>query len=453
MSPWPQDAVLPQLAAALDPAAMAEAFAGVLALHGVRVEACRVERVKYRPGRNATVAYCLALRDAGCNAFEQHVAARLCAPGDADRTVRASVAALGPSRAGPALHWLPALDMLTWWWPNDRKLNAPRALSDPAVLRAQVLPALMPALGARAADVHDCALQVVQYVPELRLCARADLRWHAGGEPQARRVYGKASREQHGAIAHGLLAQLQASPAWRAGRLHTPRALLWHAPSESYWQEGLPGTPLLDAPAALREACAPALGAQLAALHATPTATPREITPAGLRQRLDEVVRVLSPLLGGAVPAAAQALLAAWPALGMRSSTLHGDFHGRNILVEDRARGPHVALIDLDGLGRGPALLELGSWIADAIYRALLEGHPAQREGRAWRALLEAYVQAGGERPEPAALRWAVAWQLLTQRAWRCVVNLKPGRYALAPQLVRLAAELAGRSGGAELAC
>lgn len=453
MNPWPQDSVLPQLTAALDPAAMAEAFAAVLAPHGMRVEACRVERVKYRPGRNATVGYCLALRDGGSNAFEQHVAARLCTEGDADRTVRASVAALGPSRAGPALHWLPALAMLTWWWPNDRKLHAPRALSDPEVLRAQVLPALMPALGARAADVVACALQVVQYVPELRLCTRADLRWQAGAEVRARRIYGKASREQDGAIAHGLLTQLQASPAWRAGRLHTPRALLWHPASETYWQEELAGAPLLDAPAALQVSCAPALGAQLAALHATATSTPREITPESLRQRLDEVVRVLSPLLGAAVPAAAQALLSAWPGLGTRTSTLHGDFHGRNILVEDRPGGPRVALIDLDGLGRGPALLELGAWIADAIYRALLDGDPAEREGRSWRALLDAYVQAGGERPAPAALRWAVAWQLLTQRAWRCVVNLKPGRYVLAPRLVQLAAELAGRGGAAEVAC
>jgi hypothetical protein len=453
MSPLPYDAVLPQLAVALDPAAMAEAFADVLRPHGVHVDACRVERVKYRPGRNATLGYLLSLRDGGSRAFEQHVAARLCAAGDAQRTVRASAAALGPSQAGPALHWLPALDMLTWWWPNDRKLRAPRAMCNPSVLREQVLPALMPVLGARAADVTACEVSVVQYVPELRLCTRVDLAWQVRAEVHARRVYGKASREQHGAIAHGLLGQLQASRAWREGRLRTPRALLWHEPTETGWQEGLAGEPLLDAPPQLQAACAAALGAQLAALHATPTTTDRETTPDGLRQRLDEVVRVLWPLLGSAPAAAAQALLAAWPALGESSSTLHGDFHGRNILVEDRPGGPRVALIDLDGICRGPALLELGAWIADAIYRALLEGAPADRDQAAWRVLIEAYVEAGGTRPEPHALRWAVGWQLLTQRAWRCVVNLKPGRYALAPRLIELASELAQPGGAGELAC
>jgi hypothetical protein len=453
MNSLPQDAALPQLAVALDPSAMAEAFADVLRPHGVRVDACRIERVKYRPGRNATLSYLLSLRDGGCHAFEQHVAARLCAEGDAQRTVRASAAALGRSQAGPALHWLPALDMLTWWWPNDRKLRAPRALTDPSVLRAQVLPALMPALGAQAADVDACELEVVQYVPELRLCTRVDLQWHVGADAHARRVYGKASREPHGAVAHRLLADLQASPAWREGRLFTPRALLWHAPTETGWQEGLRGAPLLDVPPQLQADCAPALGEQLAALHATATSTAVEITPDGLRQRLAEVVHVLSPVLGSAVAGAAQALLAAWPALEDGSSTLHGDFHGRNILVEDLACGPRVALIDLDGVCRGPALLELGAWIADAMYRALLEGAPAGRDRPAWSALIDAYVAAGGSRPDPAALRWAVAWQLLVQRAWRCVVNLKPGRYALAPRLVRLAADLASRGPAAEAAC
>jgi Ser/Thr protein kinase RdoA (MazF antagonist) len=184
--------------------------------------------------------------------------------------------------------------------------------------------------------------------------------------------------------------------------------------------------------------------------------TPVEITPTSLRERLAEVVDTLSPLIGAApLHAAAQALEASWPAFGDSdaASTLHGDIHGRNILVEDQRSGPRVALIDLDGLRRGPAVLELGSWVADAIYRALLEGDAADRDRPAWRALIDAYAAAGGVRPDPAALRWAVAWNLLTQRAWRCVVNLKPGRYALAPSLVQLATDIAGQGTAAELAC
>jgi len=442
----PQDAALPQLSLALDGATMAEVFADVLRPHGVRVEACTVERVKYRPGRNATLAYRLLLRDREQRSFAQHVAARLCGGQGATRTVKASAAALTASPAGPALRWLPALDMLTWWWPNDAKLHAPRVLACERTLREQVLPLLMPALGAAEARDIEADIDVVQYVPEQRLCARVDLRWRDGNSTHTQRVYAKASREPDGATVHGLLAQLQASAAWREGRLHTPRALLWHEPTALFWQEGLPGRAWLEGRAAPSARAIAQLGAQLATLHATPVCTPSTLTADGLRTRLAEAVAGLAPLLGKErVHAAARAVDSGWHALdGLPMATLHGDFHSRNILVDERADGPRVALIDLDGLRRGPALLELGAWVGDAMYHALRDGAPAQRDKAAWCALIDAYVDAGGTRPDPRALRWAAAWGLLTQRAWRCVINLKPGRFALAPRLVELATELVG---------
>jgi hypothetical protein len=439
----PQDAAMPQLTLALDGAAMAEVFADVLRPHGMRVEACSVERVKYRPGRNATLAYRLQLRDAQQRTIVQHVAARLCGGDGAERTVQASAAALAASPAGPALRWLPAQGMLTWWWPNDAKLRAPRLLACERRLREEALPALLPVLGVPSSAEVGIDLDIVQYVPEHRLCARVDLQWRDGGTPHKQRVYAKASREPDGATAHDLLAQLQASAAWREGRLCTPRALLWHAPTELYWQEGLPGRPLQDMGAAVA-ACAPALGAQIAALHATPLQTPRQTTLDDMRARLAQVVERLTPVLGGdALHRAAQTIDGGWQALdGLPLATLHGDLHMRNILVAEQGGKPRVSLIDLDGLHRGPALLELGAWVADAMYHALLDGAHAERDKSAWCALIDAYADAGGLRPDPRALRWAAAWSLLTQRAWRCVINLKPGRFALAPRLVALAAEL-----------
>lgn len=442
----PQDAAMPQLSLALDGAAMAEVFADVLRPHGMRVEACNVERVKYRPGRNATLAYRLILRDPQQRTISQHVAARLCGGDGAHRTSKAIGAALAASPAGPALRWLPALDMLTWWWPNDAKLRAPHLVACERRLRDEALPALLPLLGVPSGADVGIDLDIVQYVPEHRLCARVDLQWRDGGSTHRQRVYAKASREPDGATAHDLLAQLQASAAWREGRLHTPRALLWHAPSELYWQEGLPGRPLAALGAAAAQACIAALGAQLAALHATPVQACGEITANEMRQRLSDVVERLSSVLGrDAVHGAAQAIDGGWRALGgLPVATLHGDLHARNILVADQGGAPRVSLIDLDSMRRGPALLELGAWVADAMYLALQGGAKAERDKAAWCALIDAYADAGGQRPDPRALRWATAWSLLTQRAWRCVINLKPGRFALAPRLVALAAELVG---------
>ncbi len=447
----PQDAALPLLPLAVDEAAMARVFADLLRPHGMHVEACSVERVKYRPGRNATIGYRLQLRDGQQRTLAQHVAARLCGSKGAARAARASAAVLAASRAGPAVRWLPAMGMLTWWWPNDAKLRAPHVLADERTLRERVLPSLMRALGALdPLDVNDANnvafdMAVVQYVPEHRVCARFDLQWHQAGVPQRRRVYAKASLEPDGATAYGLMAQLQASQAWRDGRLHTPRALLWQPETELYWQEGLSGVSWLDADAAVTATCAAPLGEQLAALHGTPVHTPRELTRQALQERLTAVVAGLAPILGDdAVHRAAQALSDGWQALdGWPQATLHGDFHVRNILVDHRADGPRVNLIDVDGIRRGPALLELGAWVADAMYSALLNGAPPQRDEASWGRLIDAYVDAGGMRPDPRALRWATAWSLLTQRTWRCVMNLRPGRFALTPKLVALTRELA----------
>ncbi|MEO5658994.1 MAG: phosphotransferase, partial [Polaromonas sp.] len=345
--------------------------------------------------------------------------------------------------AGPALRLLPGLDMLTWWWPNDAKLAAPHLLADARALREQVLPGLVAVLSDGRGTLVDHEIAIVQYVPEQRLTARVDLHWETGGQQAGQRVYAKSSRVPDGATAHAILHALQDSPAWRAGCLRTPRALLWQPDFELRWQLGLPGRALLDLPPNEAACLANQLGAQLATLHATPVQTPCELTRAVLHKRLVQVTEVL----GEALPVSRATLVQLAQDLtdglrwldGAALVTLHGDLHPRNVLADDGI----LALIDLDDLHRGPALLELGAWIAEGMYRATLEGAEPTRDQRAWQALLEGYADAGGSRPLPQAMAWACAWNLLCQRAWRCVVNLKPGRFAIAPRLIALAADIA----------
>lgn len=414
MNALPFDPVLPTLARLLDAPSMADGFALQLRGHGLHVEGCEVERVKYRPRRSASISYRLALRDAGDGErLERRVAVRL--------------------REGGMLQLA--------WWPHDRKLAAPRLLDDGAALTCRWLPEVIEALDGPGAQLQSQRVDVVQYVPEQRLTARVTLRWQRDGAPRAATVYAKASREPDGATAHGILAALQATPAWRAGRLRTPVALLCQPQTQLHWQAAVPGIALLDHPQAARFA-AP-LGEQLAALHHAPIELARRLDGATLRARLAEVGETLALVLPGSqrdLRRAADALERGLHWLdGQPGATLHGDLHPRNVLVA----GDTLTLIDLDGASRAPALLELGSWCADGAYRAVLAGAAAQRDAGAWAALLHGYARGGGSVPAAAALAWAAAWQLLTQRAWRCVVNLKPGRFEVAPRLIALAAEWA----------
>lgn len=440
----PIDPVLPGLCDALDGAVMRNVFARELSDSGDHVEACEVERVKYRPRRNCTVSYRLRiLRSADGSEYEQRVSARLCPIDDAlTRLVRAQRKPQAPSLAGPSLRLLAAQDMLTWWWPNDSKLAAPRVLADRDRLTTDTVPALVRALGlGEGARCVDHTQEVVQYVPESRLTVRLQLTVETSARTtETHRVFGKAGREPAAAEAHEILLQVHGSEASREGRLHVPRPLLLDAEGGVFWQEGLGGRPLLDAPIAQSRGLMPELGAQLAALHALPLALARVAdAPQQLRQlqAVAEVMHWNFPRLRKTTETSARALAdgwTRWAALPLRP--LHGDLHPRNVLVD----GERLSLIDLDGMRMGPVELELGSWIADAISRSVLAGKDPFSDAPAWRALLQAYGDARGAAVDLDALAWATGWSLLVQRAWRCVVNLKPGRYATVPQLLALVA-------------
>lgn len=435
----PVDPALPLLGQALDARCAAQALAGLLP-PGLRLQQCRVERVKYRPGRNCSVLYRLQLQPAdGGPAFDQHVAARLePAVAHARRAQRQAGRPQLASAAGPGVQALPALGLLTWWWPNDARLQAPAWLAEPARLQALLAP-IVQALGGGQLAGH--ALQLVQYVPEHRLTLRLDLQRRHGGRLHQHTLYGKCSQEPDSASAHALLQALAGASAVQAGRLRVPAPVLWQPQADLHWQTGLPGVPLAGLAGGAHAALLEALGRQLAALHATPLPASRRLDAATLQPLLARTLAVLQALLPERGPML-QALgrwleaglghLQAWP-----DSSLHGDLHPHNVLVHDGA----PALIDLDSLRRGPALLELGAWVADAHYRALLAGSPP--DAAPWLPLLQGHARAGGQRPTAAALAWAAAWSLVAQRAGRCVLNLKPGRLALLPALLDLAAHWA----------
>lgn len=437
----PQDPALPQLASALDASLMGEVFAGLLQGREASLQSCRIDRVKYRAGRNLSVAYQLDLRD-GQGAYTQIVSARFCRVGEsADRHAKAQARPVTASRAGPAISHQAGLEMAAHWWPNDAKLAAAAVLADAQALQQQWLPAVAQALGAGPCLGHR--VELAQYVPEHRVTARLHLHTAArAGESSAgaqiHTVYAKSDAEARGPVTHAVMQSLWHSPARRDGRLGVPHPLLWQAGSGLHWQAAVPGRALLDVcplPDADRAA---AVGRLLAALHHTPAPAAPWITIPNLRQRLQQTTQLLCTVQPGwatrcgRVAIRLEAGLAHIGSGVQRSCTLHGDLHPRNLLLE----GEQLSLIDLDSARQGPALLELGSWLADALYRAQLDGHPQATVAAGGQAFLQGYVQAGGQAFAPRAVAWATAWQLWCQRLWRCVVNLKPGRFALLPALL-----------------
>ncbi|MDH3210293.1 MAG: aminoglycoside phosphotransferase family protein, partial [Burkholderiaceae bacterium] len=349
----PRDPALPQLATALNGQAMAEVFASQLRSHGqLKVQGCAVNRVKYRPRRNCSVSYTLALRDQGSGrAFEQRVAARFCVDGDsARRHAKLSGRVSHPSAAGPTLTHLASLDLVLQWAPNDPRLAAVAELYDDTRLRSCWLPEVVAAMTCGQGRLLDHRTSLVQYVPEHRVCARIDMQLQeAPGAPTVTRtVYAKADAEQRGPITHKVMQALSGSAAQLTGKLRTPRSILWQAQPRLHWQEGVVGRTVLELSPHLDPRLAARIGALVAALHATPVSTPRVDTVAEFEHRPRQVAAILGlvepgwqPLLGRLVSAleAGAHKLASLPVV-----TLHGDLHPHNILLDGR----HLTLIDLD---------------------------------------------------------------------------------------------------------
>ena len=444
----PRDPALPQLAQALDPQAMAQAFGA--ALSGIQVQSCRVDRVKYRPSRNCSVSYVLALHDEQRGRdFEQRVAARFCTGGGARlRQLKAIGRATLASPAGPALLHIPALDMLAHWLPNDAKLDALSVLYDETCLRNRCLNKVVAALTAGRGKLVDFSLHLVQYVPEHRACARVELRFQSepGAAVTSQTLYVKTDAERRGAVTHALMQTLHASRAQVSGKLRTPQSVLWQEATGLHWQLAAPGIALLDADPRVGPAMSARVGRQLAALHKTTAPASRAWTS----EAMHEQPRNVAALLGTVDPAwiplltrLASRLSTGAPTLAREPlRTLHGDLHPRNILVD----GERHTFIDLDNVCLGPAVIELGAWVADAIYRAVLADVEPCRAAQSWQAFLAAYADTSGCAVDASLLAWCTAHNLLCTRAYRCVSNLKPGRFEAVPRLLALADAIAHAS-------
>ncbi len=443
--PLPHDGALPQLAQALDPVAMAGVFAP--SLGGLRIVGCEVDRVKYRPQRNCSVAYRLTLCDTlGNPSFEQRVAARFYSDGDTERRFRA--ASQHPqvsSPAGPTTTHSSALDMLAYWLPNDAKLSTLQLLHNQDAIRQQCLEPVVAALTDGQGRLVDHEMQLAQVVPERRVCARVALRlqkeWGAGVSTQV--VYAKADIDQVGATTHAVMQALSASPMQQQGKLHTAQSLLWQPSVGIHWQLGVKGAPLPTVDPMIGVAQSARVGARLAALHATATPASRRIEPQALQKQVQDTVALLAKVEPSWQPRLTR--LTRCLETGMASLahepwvTLHGDLHPNNVLAGDT----QLTFIDFDSVRVGPAVLELGAWIGDALYRAVINKATPQSGAPAWRAFLAAYVRASGRTPDPSLLAWSAAHHLLCKRAHRCVSNLKPGRFESVPQLLSLAEAIA----------
>ncbi|MFQ5486486.1 MAG: hypothetical protein ACE5DO_14290 [Desulfobacterales bacterium] len=93
----------------------------------------------------------------------------------------------------------------------------------------------------------------------------------------------------------------------------------------------------------------------------------------------------------------------------------------------------------MDNLSQGSPLLDLGSFFAGILCRAILTQSPENQVEKMGQVFLQHYQESATWKVSPSALRWYVAMMLINERAFRCITRLKAGRLDILDPLIALA--------------
>ncbi len=445
LSELPRDPLLPHLARLFDTTFIADRLRTLLARE--QVVDCSIERVKYRPRRACVVAYKLGVRTVAGAQAVRRFAICMYGPEDArERYAKArSLQPVGAQHSLPPVALLGDLHALAWPFPHDRKLPALPQLADDARIVTEHLPGLVRARWGDRAVVREYSHQVVSYFPEHTCTVSESMTVVpvSGSAPHPWTVFGKIRYDDAGADTFSNMQALWDSAGHQQGTVAYARALGYDAARRLLWQEAVAGSTLES----LLDGAGPQLlervGRAVAALHATPLASARVLRGADLIANLQRAQRTLelgladAPELVRTCAGLAGELQRAWQNVDCSANaTLHGDLHGNNILVAPA----QVALIDLDRAMRGPALAELGGFLAGLICRACVQRR--EIDNRRLAIVIDAYRRSVPWAVDNEQLAWHTAAALVHERAYRCVTSLKPGRIQALPRLLDVAGRI-----------
>ena len=452
----PRDRTLTQLATALDPQRMQSAFQKHFdRTHTCRIAECRIERIKYKPGKNCHVCYRLLLRHGGAKegGSTQLVSARFYEPGgSASRFRKASGDRPGRDTGRDLVLHIPELDCIAWIFPSDRKLDNLDRITDSDFLAETVLPELFADHFGASWSIVSVRSEMIRYVPEHTCSVRADIEMvHASTEVRRSIIaYGKTYYNEEGRRTDRIMRQLWCSPPRYRSKLNIPQPIGYQPRHRLFWQLEVPGVPLsqLCAEKTLFLDGVAQAARQVALLHGIGLEHRRQPGQMGeepLRQ-LSKTIRLFdgfeSPFRAqvNALIARLTALMPAAPR--DRLALLHGDLHLKNILSD----GSRTYLIDLDNCAAGDPLQDVGSFIAAMLTFGVTGALPQPLVDETIRVFLKNYGTPFAE----LRLRWHVAAALVGERVFRSVTRLKSGRLQRLGDLIDLASSILEGGGSPE---
>jgi tRNA A-37 threonylcarbamoyl transferase component Bud32 len=444
----PVDNVLPQLSIVLDAQIMQRVFDQQLkAAQGnnqIKLIECKIERVKYRPKRNCIVGYLLKIIE-GEQEREQRLCVGIYARDEAQVRYKKALhdANLAVLNFAPVTLISP-LNMVLWAFPNERKLSALPLLLDSEQLREKSLAKMVHERWGNEYKIVNIINNLSNYFPEHSCCVNLTLHLqHAtSGALRSWEIIGKTRYDDAGAETFQQMVAL-----WDLENqdVSYARPLAYQSEYRLLWQERVPGETLnaLLTSGAADHITMTRVARAIAALHSQPVTSSRRITINDLTNKLitaKETITVARPSCSDAIEQIVYALSQSASYLReQKNATLHGDLHSNNILVNQT----QIHLIDMDGIACGPPLADLGSFLAEMIYRACLNDEPLALIRPQLATVIEAYRQRVSWPVTDADVAWFIASALIHERVLRCVTSLKPGRIETIDNLLAAANRIA----------
>ena len=406
---------------------------------------CRIDWVKYKPGKNCTASYLLTVNDHWTHRFmEQRLYARAYPPGESQsRFGRERLKKLIIPVAGRPLVHIPEFDMIAWVFPNDRKLNGLQMLLNQDYLRKDLLPEIISAKLGHEYKIENLTHKVVHYVPEHTCTARLDIyvrnRKTKAGKPY--RIFAKTYYDNEGASTYKIMTKLWNLDTDVSVPKEVAEPLGYFSEYRILFQENLPGGPLSEAewngPSFL--GLVKKAGATVARLHNTNITCSRSIGYHHWLNRLKAVQQTLiraQPSINKVLKPLVRSLQIQADQLGdPPSAVLHGDLHFKNFFNHQGK----VFLIDFDNHRNGPPGCDLGSLFGAILYQGLLRKTDKKLIRRILSNYYDQYRIGVPWELSRFELNWYTAVALVNERAFRSVTRLKTGRLDILDTLIDLA--------------
>ena len=393
---------------------------------GFVVGSCVIGEKRYKPGRSCVLSYHLQLHDVSTGSHhEQVVSARLCRPDEGMVEFnRAGSMQLFRASGVQALIYMPETEMVLWSFPNDRKLTHLPELLNIEFLRSH-LPRHLRALdGDESSELATITTEILHYLPERSCMIRYHLllKRRLTGESRALTLYGKNYRDDSGAAVDAIMRQL-------AGQMPGNAVPLGYDPElRTLWQSHVPGAPFLweslEAPDAME--VVRRIARCVAEFHSCTVRTPWRYDLRDIDESLMDTIELAertNPEVAGRITSLVNALLAQRKSMGWEdalTTPLHRDLKMCNFLISEE----RVALIDMDSVGLGDPLTDMGSLIANFYLTGIRAGSDFGMIRKVVEVFGSAYAEAVPWTVSQARLNWYTAAAFIHEVTRRSIRQL-----------------------------